>query len=62
MQNFKTQLSEEILNSIRLALKEDMGTGDVTTNSIVPREARMQGQIIAKQDGTLAGLDVAEAV
>ncbi len=61
MQNFKTQLSEEILNSIRIALKEDIGTGDVTTDSIVPPEARMKGQIIAKQAGILAGLDVAEA-
>jgi nicotinate-nucleotide pyrophosphorylase (carboxylating) len=61
MQNFKTQLSEEILNSIRAALKEDIGPGDATTNSIVPLEARMKGQIIAKQDGVLAGLDVARA-
>lgn len=61
MQKFETQLSEEILNAIRLALKEDIGTGDVTTDSIVPREARMKGQIIAKQSGILAGLDVAQA-
>jgi nicotinate-nucleotide pyrophosphorylase (carboxylating) len=56
-----TQLSQEILDSIRAALKEDIGTGDATTNSIVPLEARMKGQIIAKQEGILAGLDVAEA-
>jgi nicotinate-nucleotide pyrophosphorylase (carboxylating) len=61
MQNFETQLSEEILNSIRLALKEDIGPGDVTTDSIVPLEAQMKGQIIAKQSGVLAGLDVARA-
>jgi len=61
MQNLETQLSEEILNSIRAALKEDIGTGDATTNSIVPLEARMKGKIIAKQDGVLAGLDVARA-
>lgn len=62
MQNFETRLSEEILASIRLALKEDIGAGDVTTNSIVPCEARMKGQIIAKQSGVLAGLDMAQAV
>lgn len=61
MQNFETKLSEEILDSIRVALKEDIGSGDVTTNSIVPLEARMKGQIIAKQSGILAGLDVAQA-
>jgi len=62
MQNSEKRLSEEILDSIRAALKEDIGTGDVTTDSIVPLEARMKGKIIAKQDGVLAGLDVVRAV
>ena len=34
----------------------------MTTNSIVPAEAGMRGQIIAKQEGVIAGLDVAQAV
>lgn len=55
-------LSEEILEAIRRALNEDIGPGDVTTESIVPPQALMRGQIIAKQDGIVAGLDVAEAV
>jgi nicotinate-nucleotide pyrophosphorylase (carboxylating) len=54
-------LTEEILNSIRRALNEDIGPGDATTNSIVSAEATMRGQIIAKQDGIIAGLDVARA-
>jgi len=54
-------ISPEITASIRRALEEDIGTGDVTTNSIVPAEATMRGQIIAKQSGIIAGLDVAEA-
>jgi len=54
-------LTEEILESIRRALAEDIGTGDATTNSIVPPDATMRGQIIAKQDGIIAGLDVARA-
>ena len=54
-------LSDEILNCIRRALDEDIGTGDATTNSIVPADATMRGQIIAKQDGVIAGLDVARA-
>ena len=52
----------EIAESIRRALAEDLGTGDVTTESIVPAQATMRGQIIAKQDGVVAGLDVAQAV
>ncbi len=43
------------------ALEEDIGSGDVTTNSIVPAEATMAGRIIAKQAGVVAGLDVARA-
>lgn len=55
-------ISPEILACIRQALAEDIGAGDVTTNAIVPLEATMQGQIIAKQSGVAVGLDVAEAV
>ena len=54
-------ISPEIIASIQRALEEDIGTGDATTNSIVPVDATMRGQIIAKQNGIVAGLDVAEA-
>ena len=57
-----TGLSLEILATIRNALAEDVGPGDATTNSIVPAKVTMCGQIIAKQDGVIAGLDVAQAV
>ncbi len=55
-------LHPEIMEGIRRALAEDIGSGDATSNSILPAEAKMRGQIIAKQDGVIAGLDVAEAV
>jgi nicotinate-nucleotide pyrophosphorylase (carboxylating) len=55
-------LPSDILASIRGALAEDIGAGDVTTDSIVPLDATMQGQIMAKQVGIAAGLDVASAV
>lgn len=55
-------LPPDILNCIQSALTEDIGPGDATTNSIVPEGATMQGQIIAKQAGVVAGLDVAAAV
>ena len=54
-------LSPDILSSIQRALDEDIQSGDVTSNSIIPAGASMHGQIIAKQNGTIAGLDVAEA-
>lgn len=58
----ETDLPPEILATIRSALAEDIGSGDATTNSIVPAEAVMHGQIIAKQEGVIAGLDVAQVV
>jgi nicotinate-nucleotide pyrophosphorylase (carboxylating) len=56
-----SSLHPEILASIERALTEDIGSGDATTNSIVPEGATMHGQIIAKQRGVIAGLDVAQA-
>jgi len=55
-------LHPDILAAIGRALAEDVGPGDVTTNSIIPPGAGMRGQIIAKQEGVIAGLDVAQAV
>lgn len=55
-------LSPDILQAIQRALAEDIGPGDATTDSIVPADATMEGQIIAKQSGIAAGLDIAEAV
>jgi nicotinate-nucleotide pyrophosphorylase (carboxylating) len=47
---------------IQRALDEDIGAGDVTTDTIVPADARLRGRIVAKQDGVVAGLNVAKAV
>jgi nicotinate-nucleotide pyrophosphorylase (carboxylating) len=52
----------EIHDYIRRALAEDIGSGDVTTDTIVPADASLRGRIIAKQDGVVAGLEVAKQV
>ena len=52
----------EVLPILKLALAEDIGSGDVTTDGIVPRDAKLRGQIVAKQTGVVAGLDIAEQV
>ena len=54
-----TSLPLEILGDIVRTLQEDIGSGDVTTDSIVPAGALMDGHIIAKQAGVVCGLDVA---
>lgn len=58
----ETRLQPEILNCLKRALEEDIGDGDVTTNSIVPLGANLRGQIVARQNGIVAGLDVARNV
>jgi nicotinate-nucleotide pyrophosphorylase (carboxylating) len=58
----KGDLCAEILDDIRGALAEDVGSGDATTDSIVPRAAKAKVQIVAKQSGVIAGLDVARTV
>ena len=55
-------LPAEVLQNIRFALAEDIRSGDVTTDSIVPLDGSLSGRIIAKQTGVVAGLQVAEAV
>lgn len=45
---------------ISLALTEDLGSGDVTTDAIVPEDAAVRGSIYARAKGVLAGVDVAK--
>lgn len=44
------------------SLKEDIGTGDITTNSIVAVDATTTAFIYAKEPGVIAGIPVAERV
>jgi nicotinate-nucleotide pyrophosphorylase (carboxylating) len=55
------QMRDKIIECIERALQEDLQSGDVTSEAIVPPDAEMSGRIIAKQDGVIAGLDVAQA-
>ena len=41
------------------ALAEDLGPGDITTDSVVPPDAVAEGELIAKSKGVVAGLPVA---
>jgi nicotinate-nucleotide pyrophosphorylase (carboxylating) len=47
---------------IDIALKDDVGDGDITTNLIVPAIIRRKAKMVAKEDGVIAGLPVAEMV
>lgn len=47
---------------ILAALREDMPEGDVTSESIIPPAAVSEAVLLAKEDGTLAGLPVVRRV
>jgi len=47
---------------IAQALEEDLGTGDLTCNSIIPSEAVTTGVIYTKEEGIIAGIPVAKRV
>lgn len=55
---FPIDLPEEVLTVIQNALQEDVGSGDATSNSIIPPEGWLEAQLLAKQSGVVAGLDV----
>lgn len=54
--------NEGLVESIRLWLKEDVGSGDVTTMATIPTGHESKGIIHAKEDGIMAGIPVAELV
>ncbi len=43
---------------VRLALEEDIGTGDITTLACVPEERPAHGRFVAREPLVIAGLDV----
>jgi nicotinate-nucleotide pyrophosphorylase (carboxylating) len=47
---------------IELAIAEDIGPGDATSKAVLPVDLRLQGRIITKSPGIVAGLPIAEAV
>jgi nicotinate-nucleotide pyrophosphorylase (carboxylating) len=51
-----------VLKMVRRALREDIGRGDVTSQSVVPAAARACGLIVARGPGVIAGLEVAVVV
>jgi nicotinate-nucleotide pyrophosphorylase (carboxylating) len=47
---------------VQRALREDIGSGDITTAATVPTDARGEGRLIAKAPLVVAGLPIAIAV
>lgn len=47
---------------IRMALREDISSEDVTTNSVMPEAQPGEVELICKQDGIICGMEVYERV
>jgi nicotinate-nucleotide pyrophosphorylase (carboxylating) len=47
---------------IDIALMEDIGSGDITTDHSIDPKIEGRGEIIAKETGVIAGLEIAEQV
>ena len=59
VQETKEQLIAEL---IRLAFAEDIGDGDHTTLCCIPATEMGKSQLIVKEDGVLAGVEMAERI
>lgn len=55
-------LVQEIKELIDRSVAEDLGKGDITTLSCIPKETATSGKIILKQSGVLAGLPFLEKI
>jgi nicotinate-nucleotide pyrophosphorylase (carboxylating) len=51
----------DYLPLLRAALREDVGSGDVTTRFLVPAKARFKARVVSRENGVVCGLEIAAA-
>jgi nicotinate-nucleotide pyrophosphorylase (carboxylating) len=56
------QVDDKTRHLIELALSEDIGKGDLTSEVTIDEDLSAKGLIVAREDGTIAGLQIAKAV
>jgi len=56
---FNYWTEENIRRFIQLALQEDIGEGDHSSMACVPEQAQRKAQLLIKEDGILAGVELA---
>lgn len=54
-------IREIIDRAVAAALAEDIGSGDITTEAVIPPERNGHAVILAKAPGVICGIDVAQA-
>jgi len=55
-------MRKQIQQLIEIALREDIGKGDVTTQLLFPSPVLSRGEIIAKEEGVICGLGIVKEV
>jgi nicotinate-nucleotide pyrophosphorylase (carboxylating) len=55
-------LTEDVRDLVGRALAEDLGEGDITSEAVVPADARAQARIVQKSAGLLFGFEAAAEV
>jgi nicotinate-nucleotide pyrophosphorylase (carboxylating) len=48
----------DVLATVKRALAEDLGTGDITTDACIDADAHAEGRFVAKQSMTVAGVEL----
>jgi len=56
------KIREELNDLVVRSLAEDIGDGDLTTELVVPESQYAEASIISKDEGILAGIEIAELV
>ena len=63
MPELRQYLSEaEMARMVARALAEDVGSGDITSEAVIPADARLAARMVAREAMTVAGLPIAAAV
>ena len=55
-------MNEIVTTLIKMALREDIESGDITTQAIVDKERNAKAEILVKENGVVAGLPLAQIV
>ena len=56
------RITDKIRGLIELSLSEDIGKGDRTSEAVIDQKLSAKGLIVAKEEGTVAGLEIVRMV
>jgi len=56
------KIDDKIRHLIEWSLSEDIGKGDLTSEALIEQDLKAQGIIVAKEEGVIAGLEIAKTV